>query len=121
MGAARFAAVQAARDPQARQYMIDVAANEARLNEIRDKSARELNAVRHNLTVEIMSLRRELIATRETSESLRSANADLQRRLREQDVTMKSLESTNADLQQKLRGFTNVAKFMTEIARGGSS
>ena len=120
MGAARFAAVQASRDPQTRQYMIDVAGYEAKLNELRDKSARELNDVRRQLMHEIVDLRRELIASRETSQNLRSGSAQLQSRLQDQDETIRGLRGVNAALEEKLRGFNNVARFMTEIARGGT-
>jgi hypothetical protein len=63
-------------------------------------------------------VRRELIAARSEAEQLKAANADLQRKLQDDEAAMRSLQSFNADLQQQVRGFSNITKFLTEVARG---
>jgi hypothetical protein len=119
MGAARFAHSLVANNPAVRQYIIGRTAYERQIDEIRTRSAAELNKVRCELNHEIVTLRRELIAWRDTAEKMRSANADLQCRLQEKEVEMQALKDTNADLERQLRACGNLRKFFDEIARGG--
>jgi hypothetical protein len=118
MGAARFASVQAARDPIARQYLIDRAGYEKQIKELKDKFAIDFETLRRQLTSQLVAAHRELTASRSEAEHLKSTNADLQCRLQEQDTAMKNLKAVNVDLEQKLRAFDNISKFMAEVARG---
>ena len=63
-------------------------------------------------------VRRELIAARSEADQLRAANADLQRRLQDDEVAMKGLQSANADLQRQLQALNNITTFLAEVARG---
>jgi hypothetical protein len=119
MGAARLAHSLAANNPEVRQYIIDRTFYERQIAELKTASAAELDKVRREMTHEIVTLRRELIAWRDTAEKLRSANADLQCRLQEKDESLRILQVTNADLERQLRACSNITKFLGEIARGG--
>jgi hypothetical protein len=118
MGAARLAYAQIARDPVAKQYLIDHHAYERQIRELKEKAAAELETSRRQLTSQFVAAHRELTASRSEVEYLKSANADLQCRLQEQDTAMKDLKAVNVDLEQKLRAFDNISKFMAEVARG---
>jgi predicted RNase H-like nuclease (RuvC/YqgF family) len=118
MGAARFAAVQVLRDPVATKYLIDHHAYQKQIQEIKEKAAAELETSRRQLTSKLVAAHRELTASRSEVEHLKSANADLQSRLQEQDASMKMLQATNADLERQLRACGNITKFLAEIAHG---
>jgi predicted nucleic acid-binding Zn-ribbon protein len=77
----------------------------------RDAAYRELSA-------EAASVRRELIAARSEADQLKVANADLQRKLQDDETAMRSLQSANADLQRQLRALNNITTFLAEVARG---
>jgi hypothetical protein len=63
-------------------------------------------------------VRRELTAARSEAEQLRAANADLQRKLEDDEAAMRSLQSVNADLERQLRALNNITAFLAEVARG---
>jgi hypothetical protein len=115
MGAARLAYAQIARDPNAKQYLIDHHAYQRQIQEIKEKAAAELNESRRQFTAQLVTTHRELTALRAAVEALRSANADLQQKLQEQDATVKSFREINVDLQQQLRSLRQYQK----IARRG--
>ena len=111
MGAARLAYAQIARDPVAKQYLIDHHAYERQIRELKEKAAAELETSRRQLTSQFVAAHRELTASRCEVEALRSANADLQQKLQEQEATVKSFREINVDLQQQLRACGNIRKF----------
>jgi hypothetical protein len=122
MGAARFAHLsRLASDPEYR-FEVERSWHEQKIKALKDKFAVEVaaarDAVRGELTAEVASVRRELIATRSEAEQLRAANVDLQRKLQDDEAAMRSLKAGNADLQQQLRAFSNITKFLAEVARG---
>jgi hypothetical protein len=85
MGAARLASVQVNRDPAARQYLIDHHSYQKQIQDLKEKAAAELNESRRQLTSQLVTTHREMTALRSEIEHLKSANADLQQKLQEQD------------------------------------
>jgi hypothetical protein len=118
MGAARFAAVQALRDPIMKQYLIDHHAYQKQIQDLKDKSASELEELRRQLTSQLVTMNRQLTSSRVEVEALKSANTHLQCRVQEQDAELKKLKIENVDLQQHFRACGNITKFLAEIARG---
>jgi predicted RNase H-like nuclease (RuvC/YqgF family) len=118
MGAARLAYAQIVRDPVAKQYLIDHHAYERQIRELKEKAAAELDTSRRQLTSQLVAAHRELTASRSEAEHLKSANADLQCRLQEQDAVIKNLKAVNADLERQLRACSNIRRFLDEVARG---
>jgi hypothetical protein len=121
MGAARLAAITAARHPEYKKYVVDVAAFNARIRE-RDEKLKEQET---KFLAEIETSRRNLLFTlrelkfsRDETARVKSSNADLQQKLQDQDAMIAGLRSVNADLEKKVKGFGNIAAFLGKIASG---
>jgi FtsZ-binding cell division protein ZapB len=124
MGAARFAAVTASRAGY-RQYIVDTHRYEQQIKDLNEKLKEKENKHATEIAASCRSFRSQLVAmqqqvsmSRSEVESLKSANADLQRKYQEQDVVIAGLRSVNADLEEKMKGYDNIASFLGKIARG---
>jgi len=122
MGAAKLAHLSKLDSDPAYRLEVERSWHEQAIKALKDKLAIEVaaarDAVRRELTAEVASVRRELIAARSEAEQLKTANADLQRKLQDDEAAMRSLQSFNTDLQRQLRALNNITTFLAEVARG---
>ena len=94
--AARFAHLSLlGSDPVAYQVEVERSRHEREIKTLEDKFASEVaaakDAARREMIAEVASVRRELIAARSEAEQLRAANADLQRKLQDNEAAMRSI------------------------------
>jgi hypothetical protein len=110
-----------ASDPEYR-IKVQQSWHENQIKTLKDNFAKELAAAkdeaRRELTTEIVSVRRELIAARSEADQLRVANADLQRRLQDDEAAVMSLKADKADLQRQLEALNNISAFLAAVGRG---
>jgi chromosome segregation ATPase len=122
MGAARLAHLSRLASDPGYRLEVERSRHEQEIKALKDKFAIEVaaarDAARRELTIELASVRRELFAARSEADQLKAANADLQRKLQDDEAAMMSLKADNADLQRQLQALNNITTFLAVVARG---